>query len=206
MEKPVDNLLDVLCTSSARARVLELFFVDPSRRHYLRQVQHETDQPVRAVQRELARLSMAGLLIRYKDGNRVYYALDRNHPSFGPLRALVISGLSVPARMQAELAEVPGVRMAFVRETPEGWTVLVVGDMVTKHRVVSALERVGVAVDTSIYESDEFLRMLNDKTSEVRRQVERSVEIMSRTEDLLWHRVKEIGIESQLELDGRSAR
>ena len=85
-----DPILQALFTSQARVEVLKLFFLRSSSRHYMREVSSLTDQPVRAIQRELARLEDAGLLISSVEGNRKYFQANRQSPVFSELRALMV--------------------------------------------------------------------------------------------------------------------
>ncbi len=70
--------------------VLKLFFLRSSSRHYMREISSLTDQPIRAIQRELARLEDAGLLISSVEGNRKYFQANRQSPVFSELRALMV--------------------------------------------------------------------------------------------------------------------
>ena len=65
-----DPILEALFTSQARVEILKLLFLISSNRHYLREIASLTKQPVRAVQRELARLEAAGLIQSWTEGNR----------------------------------------------------------------------------------------------------------------------------------------
>jgi len=85
-----DPILQALFTSQARVEVLKLFFLRSSSRHYMREISSLTDQPVRAIQRELARLEDAGLLISSVEGNRKYFQANRQSPVFSELRALMV--------------------------------------------------------------------------------------------------------------------
>ena len=84
-----DPLLEALFTSRARIEVLKLFFLRSSGRHYVREIAALTDQPVRAVQRELARLEQTGLLVSTVEGNRKYFQANRNALIFMDLRSLL---------------------------------------------------------------------------------------------------------------------
>ena len=70
--------------------VLELLIISSPSRYYLRQIGSLTGQPVRAVQRELARLASAGLLFETVEGNRKHYQADRQASVFPDLRALLL--------------------------------------------------------------------------------------------------------------------
>ena len=68
--------LEVLFSSTARAQILHLFLSNPDRQFYQREIERETGQPIRAVQREAERLLGIGLLCRSEEGNRVFYGLN----------------------------------------------------------------------------------------------------------------------------------
>jgi predicted transcriptional regulator len=67
--------LEVLFSSVARVEVLGLFLAHPDSRFYQREIERETGQPIRAVQREVKRLQEIDLLVRSEEGNRVFYGL-----------------------------------------------------------------------------------------------------------------------------------
>jgi hypothetical protein len=68
--------LEALFSSAARVHVLHLFLSNLDRQFYQREIERETGQPIRAVQREAERLQDIGLLRRAEEGNRVFYRLD----------------------------------------------------------------------------------------------------------------------------------
>ena len=82
------EILEALFSSTARVQVLRLFLLNPGRSFYQREIERETGQPIRAVQREVARLAEMDLLSRSKDGNRVFYSLDAGFPLLAELTAL----------------------------------------------------------------------------------------------------------------------
>jgi DNA-binding transcriptional ArsR family regulator len=80
--------LEVLFSSAARIQILRLFLLHPDRQFYQREIERETDQPIRAVQREVARLAEIGLLSRSEEGNRVYHRANPGYPLLSELTAL----------------------------------------------------------------------------------------------------------------------
>jgi DNA-binding transcriptional ArsR family regulator len=80
--------LEALFTSGARVQILSLFLGRPEYRFYQREIERETGQPIRAVQREVARLTDIGLLCRSEEGNRVFYGLHFGFPLLPELTAL----------------------------------------------------------------------------------------------------------------------
>jgi hypothetical protein len=89
--------LEVLFSSAARVEVLRLFLLNPGRQFYQREIERETGQPLRAVQREVERLEGIQLLTRSKEGNRVFYGLDSTFPFLSQLAALLQAAAGAPS-------------------------------------------------------------------------------------------------------------
>ena len=107
--------MDALFTSQARLEVLKLFFLRSSGRHYMREISSLTDQPVRAIQRELARLEDADLLISSVDGNRKYFTANRQSPVFFELRALMVKTAGIGDQLKKILQEQSDtIQVAFI--------------------------------------------------------------------------------------------
>ncbi len=82
------DALETLFSSTARVRVLRLFLHNPGSQFYQREIERETGQPIRAVQREVEKLEGIGLLLRSEEGNRVFYRLNPDFPLRTELMAL----------------------------------------------------------------------------------------------------------------------
>lgn len=80
--------LESLFSSAARVAILRLFLLNPDRQYYQREIERETGQPIRAVQREVKRLVEIDLLTRSAEGNRIYYQLNPAFPLVAELSAL----------------------------------------------------------------------------------------------------------------------
>lgn len=92
--------LETLFSSKARVEILRLFLLHPERRYYQREIERETGQSIRTVQREVQRLMDAGLLERSAEGNRVLFGVD---PAFSLLAELqALFGASAVPEMDRE--------------------------------------------------------------------------------------------------------
>lgn len=110
-----DPVVEALFTSQARVEILKLFFLRSSARHYLREIATLTEQPVQAVQRELARLERAGILQSQREGNRKYFLANRDSPVFSELRALLVKTAGFGEVIRDKLLEEPGsIQVAFL--------------------------------------------------------------------------------------------
>jgi predicted nucleotidyltransferase len=90
-----DPTLGALITSRARVEILKLLMLNPGDRRYLREVASLTHQPVRAAQRELARLEAARILTATTEGNRKYYQANRLSPVFPEIKALLLKTVGI---------------------------------------------------------------------------------------------------------------
>lgn len=101
--------LEVLFSSAARAQMLRLFLLNPDRQFYQREIERETGQPIRAVQREVKRLEEIDLLARSTEGNRVFYCLNPGFHLLAELTALIekAAGVEGAERMAAAVRSVP---------------------------------------------------------------------------------------------------
>ena len=110
-----DPILDALFTSQARVEILKLLFLSSSSSHYLREVAILTQQPVRAVQRELARLEAAGLIQSTREGNRKYFQANNASPVFPELRALLVKTVGLSDLIKKHLSLEPdSILVAFL--------------------------------------------------------------------------------------------
>jgi predicted nucleotidyltransferase len=165
-----DPILETLFTSKARVEILKLFFLSSSARHYMRQVATLTGQPIRAVQRELARLEQAGLLESQSEGNRRYFHANRSSPVFSALRSLLskTAGLG-PALRDKLLLKAGDIQAAFLfgsyAQGSEGMTsdldLMIVGDITGRdlaRMLQPAREALGREVNPVIIPAGELRR------------------------------------------------
>lgn len=99
--------LEVLFSSAARVQVLHLFLLTPDRQYYQREIERETGQPIRAVQREVGRLVEIDLLQRSEEGNRVFYRLNPEFQLLDELTSLFQAASGYPVSERAAATERP---------------------------------------------------------------------------------------------------
>jgi predicted nucleotidyltransferase len=107
-------MLDRLIASSSRVKVLRLLLLNEGRRYYQREIAELAGLPVRAVQRESARLTEIGLLHRIKDGNRVYFQANPACPIFPELKRILLKTLALESLLSEALARDGQIEVAFI--------------------------------------------------------------------------------------------
>ena len=98
---------DVLASAlfgKTRRNLLALLFIEPDRAFYLREIARRTGAGQGAVQRELRRLTDAGIITRQNRGHAILYRVDPECPVYAELRGLMIKTAGVVEQLRQALA------------------------------------------------------------------------------------------------------
>jgi predicted nucleotidyltransferase len=151
-----------------RGAVLALFYSRVDESFYLRQVVRLAGAGLGAVQRELQRLSTAGILLRKVQGRQVYYQANPSCPIFSELQGLILKTAGAADVLRAALAGLSDrTNVAFLYGSVVKGTataasdvdLMVVGEA-TFGEVVEALEpaqeKLRREVNPTVYPPEEF--------------------------------------------------
>ena len=130
------NTLAQLFCSRVRAEVFRLLFSSSPNSLHLREIQRRAGLSIGTVRQDVEKLAALGIVLRRKDGNRVYYAANEYHPLFTEIRGLVLKTCGL-ADVFGEALKGKGVYCAFVfgsiaqgTATPESDVdLMVIGDI-----------------------------------------------------------------------------
>lgn len=181
------NLLNLLITSMARVSVLRVFLIDPKRSYYQRQLEAATGLAIRAVQRELEKLSESGFLYRRLEGKRAYYSIDTQYPGYEELRRLFLVGAEPLDRLRAEFSVEVATQLLFKNKRSED-VLLVTYDGVSP----SAVERC-TEFCIEVISSDAFLAFLKNEPKRLHRFLKTGEDLLGRREDIIWRRIETAG-------------
>jgi predicted nucleotidyltransferase len=156
-----------------RSSVLALLFCHSDKAFYFREIERSIAMGRGAVQRELANLVMAGLAIRRKQGNQVYYQANPKSAVFSELKSLMVKTVGVadalrealiPLKKRITAAFIYGSFAKGAEKTDSDIDVLVIGH-VNFSEVVdllgSAQESTGREINPSVYPPKEFADKLS---------------------------------------------
>ena len=107
------NLLETLYPK-VRAEILRLLFAEAGRQMYLRELARSSGLAVGTMQKEVANLVAADLLVERRDGNRLYFSANTEHPVFADLHSLVLKTAGLREPLAEALKKMLGVEAAFV--------------------------------------------------------------------------------------------
>ena len=182
------DILTTLFASAARVAVLRLFVVDPLRPYYQRQIEAATGLAIRAVQRELERLTSISLLYRRVEGNRTYYQVDEQFRLYPELRSMLLKTASAYERLRAALARESAVRLAFLNTTDDRVLVVAAGN---DRPALDTPEPYELEVMTGT----EFTRCLAGDPGRLAPFLSGGADILGRRGDVIWRRIEAAGFE-----------
>ena len=190
MSKENNTPLEKLFGSKTRTKLLSLFFGNPERSYYVREMTRVIDEQINSVRRELLNLESIGIIKNETYDNKIYYSANNKHPYARALVTLFSSRTDVAI----ETAVVkPNAWEEYVRPVKnyltclivtnrlpgqEGVDLLIVGDDRTKkltHWAEVVEKKEGKPLNYVIMSRDDFQYRLNVKDRFVSEVLEMSI-------------------------------
>lgn len=108
------NLLAEILSSKIRGEVFRILFgVDDNALH-LREIERRSGLTIGTVQQEIKKLLKLDLIKRQRDGNRIYYQANREHPLYTEIRNIVLKTTGLAEVIKGALSASPDIKIAFV--------------------------------------------------------------------------------------------
>jgi DNA-binding transcriptional ArsR family regulator/predicted nucleotidyltransferase len=159
------NLVDIV-SSRVKAELLRLLFGLAQPELHLRELVRRSGLSLATMQQELRRLTRVGLVVARKDGNRVYYRANPDHPVHRDLCSLVLKTDGLAGVLEPAL-NTPDIGIAFVfgsvarGDTGAGSDVdLMVIGLVGLRRLATLLsgmgDRLGREINPHVFTREEF--------------------------------------------------
>lgn len=177
-------MIEQLFGSKTRVKLLQLFYGNPNRSFYVREITRKIDEQINSVRRELANLLSIGIISSDNTDNKLYYEVNQAYEYYQPLLAVFGNGkfegkqpekaAKTAAKTERDKIKALGnVEVAlftgqFTRDDSSGVDFLVVGD-VNQHslqKFVADLEgQEGKEIRYAILSPKEFAyrRQIKDK-------------------------------------------
>jgi len=133
-------MVEQLFGSKTRVKLLQLFYSNPNRSFYVREITRKIDEQINSVRRELANLLSIGIISSDNNNNRLYYEVNQNYEYYEPLLAIFGNGIKPDVKtplLEADsltLKNLGNVDLAlytgqFTRDERSGIDFLLVGDV-----------------------------------------------------------------------------
>lgn len=171
-------MIEQLFGSKTRVKLLQLFYGNPNRSFYVREITRKIDEQINSVRRELSNLLSIGIITSDTVNNRLYYEVNQQFSFYAPL--LTIFGNPIAVSTEAKRAskslttavetvttgfkELGNVELAlytgqFTRDESSGIDLLIVGNTNPNkvQKFVTELEaREGKEIRYAVFTLDEF--------------------------------------------------
>ena len=81
-------MIEQLFGSKTRVKLLHLFYSNPNRSFYVREITRKIDEQINSVRRELANLLSVGIIKSDDASNRLYYEVNQGYEYYNPLSTI----------------------------------------------------------------------------------------------------------------------
>ena len=103
-----------IAKSKIRQNLLALFFTNPSRKYYLRELQRMLGYSAGSIRRELLKFQKDDLFNIQRAGNLLYYSLNTKHPLYKELKSIVSKTVGVEGTLKKMLQPIDKIKIAFI--------------------------------------------------------------------------------------------
>lgn len=169
-------MIEQLFGSKTRVKLLQLFYGNPNRSFYVREITRKIDEQINSVRRELANLQSIGIISSENTNNKLYYEVNQTYLHYKALASMFgETTITIEDKDSEEdpLKAIGKVDLAiltgqFTRDERSGVDLLVVGDINQTQlaKYVAELEKKeGKEIRYAMMPTREFLyrKGLNDR-------------------------------------------
>lgn len=160
-------------TSNSRAEILRLLFSGNDEEFYLREIEKLSTIGLNSLQKEVKHLAKIDLILQRKNGNRIYYSANKEHPLYPELISIVEKTVGTVFLLRNKLMS-QEIQCVFIfgsiaknkDKALSDIDLVVIGNI--KMRSLSKLlsgiqERIGREINPHIFTEIEFKNRINKK-------------------------------------------
>ena len=108
------NILSELLSSRIRSEIFRLLFGVSDKPLHMREIERRSGLTIGTIQQEVKKLLRLNLVKKRKDGNRLYYEANKQHPLYPDIRSLVLKTVGLVDFFREALKTDPNIKLAFV--------------------------------------------------------------------------------------------
>lgn len=108
------NMIDILFKSKIRQKILSRFFAGESRKFYINEMARLVNTTQGTCRRELNKLVDVGVLTTTKQGNLLYYQVNKQTPLYREFSAIIQKTIGIEAKLKSALQGFKGISYAFI--------------------------------------------------------------------------------------------
>ena len=168
------NMLAEILSSKIRSEIFRLLFGVGGGSLHMREIERRSGMTIGTIQQELKKLLRLDLVKERKDGNRLYYEANRDHPLYPEVHNLVLKTIGLLQLFQESLINEPSIKIAFIfgsiaRQEENGKSdvdLMVIGDLGMR-RLTGLLSgvsnKISREINPHVFAQKEFLTRKSNK-------------------------------------------
>lgn len=99
---------------NGRGEILKLFFNDPDREFYFREIAANLNRKPGAIQSYIKSLIEQNLLQDERKGNMRFFKLNKNHPLYEEIKSIISKTLGIEYKLRELVGELPKIQYSFI--------------------------------------------------------------------------------------------
>ena len=112
-------MIEQLFGSKTRVKLLQLFYSNPNRSFYVREITRKIDEQINSVRRELANLLNVGIIVSDNTNNRLYYEVNQAYEFYEPFLIVFGKGSAAAAAAADKGSATGATKVKKASITPE---------------------------------------------------------------------------------------
>jgi uncharacterized protein len=168
------NLLAEILSSKIRSEIFRLLFGVNEEALHMREIERRSGLSIGTIQQEVKKLLRLTLIIERKDGNRIYYKANKEHPLYAEIRSLVLKTVGLVDFFQKALKPNPNIKLGFIfgsialheEKAKSDVDLMIIGDIGMRQLtgLLSGVSgQIGREINPHILSIKEFLKRKNGK-------------------------------------------
>jgi len=168
------NMLNFL--TNGEGEILNLFFKDPDREYYFRELARNLGKEPAYFQNPLNNLVKGGVLVDKRKGNLRFFKLNKNYPLYEELKKIISKTIGAEGQIKEIINSLEGIEEAFIfgsvakeKENIHSDIDLMLIGRVDQDKLIEAVNKVekelGREINYHIFTKEEVLKKIKEKDS-----------------------------------------
>lgn len=156
--------------------ILELFFKNPEKSYYLRELGRIINKEPGVFQNDINKLAEKGILNSEYRAKSRFFSLNKNHPLYKELKSIFFKTVGAEGRLKETLKDIKGIKMAFVfgsfaKKDEDSFSdidLMLIGKVFEKELIPSIVKlekKLEREINYHIFSSSDFAKKVKEKNS-----------------------------------------
>jgi len=161
------NILSEILSSKIRAEIFHLLFGTADNELHMREIERRSGHAIGTIQTEVKKLLRLDLVKKRRDGNRLYYRANKDHPLYPDIHSLVLKTTGLVDIFRQVFEDQRDIQIAFIFGSIAGHTekassdvdLMVIGKLGLRQltKMISGLpDQIGREINPHVLSIEEF--------------------------------------------------